>query len=349
MRPDWLDKPLAVPSEEHRAEAARHQGVLTKPPGALGVLERIAVDFAGWQRKKLPELTKTKIVVFAADHGVVVNGVSAFPQSVTVEMVKNFSRGGAAITVLAQELDALFEVVDVGCVTDPGLLDRVVSERVGAGTADMMTGAAMTHEELWAAFNVGRNAVLRGADDEVQLLIGGEMGIGNTTAAAAVGSVLTGISPALMTGPGTGLDNAGVITKATVITKAIEINRPDPKDPLDVLRKVGGFELAALAGFYITASQLGVPFLVDGFITSSAALAAVRFQPQVRDWMLSAHLSEEPGHSALLAALGSDALFDLEMRLGEGSGAAVAVPLLQMACRLHGKMAIFTEAGVSEG
>ncbi len=175
------------------------------------------------------------------------------------------------------------------------------------------------------------------------------MGIGNTTAAAAVGAVFTNLSPEMMAGPGTGLDSAGVGKKAAVIQKALDVNRPDPDDPLSVLAKVGGFELAALAGFYITAAQQGIPILVDGFIATSAALAAVRLRPELAAWMLFAHLSEEPGHAALLTAIGGQALIDLEMRLGEGSGAAVAVPLLQMACALHGGMATFAQAGVSEG
>jgi nicotinate-nucleotide--dimethylbenzimidazole phosphoribosyltransferase len=349
MRPEWLDDPLTNLSVEHREEALSHQGQLTKPPGSLGVLEKIAVDFAGWQGRRLPQIDKVKIVVFAGDHGVVASGVSAFPQSVTVEMVKNFSRGGAAITVLAKHLDALFEVVDVGTVMDPGPLSGVVSSRVGAGTADMSSGAAMDEKQLWKAFGAGRKAALRAGDEGVQLLVGGEMGIGNTTAAAAVGSVLTGLSPVALAGPGTGLDSAGVSRKVEIIQKALQVNRVDAKDPLDVLCKVGGFELAALAGFYITSAQIGIPILVDGFIATSAALAAVRLRPELIDWMLFAHLSKEPGHTALLAALERDALMDLEMRLGEGSGAAVAVPLLRMACILHGGMATFAQAGVSEG
>ncbi|MBF0193224.1 MAG: nicotinate-nucleotide--dimethylbenzimidazole phosphoribosyltransferase [Magnetococcales bacterium] len=349
VRPDWLDAPIVVPSQKHRQDALSHQQQLTKPPGSLGVLEKIAVDFAGWQNKVLPELEKLKIVVFAGDHGVVASGVSAFPQSVTVEMVKNFSRGGAAITVLAKNLNANFEVVDVGTVTDPGPLPSVISSRVGAGTSDMSQGAAMDEKQLYTAMEVGRQAAIRGHKEGVQLLIGGEMGIGNTTAAAAVGGVLAGLSPTLMAGPGTGLDSEGVAKKAEVIQKALDKNMPDAKDPLSVLRKVGGFELAALAGFYITSAQLGIPVLVDGFITTSAALAAVRLRPELADWMLFAHLSEEPGHSALLAAIGGQALVDLEMRLGEGSGAAVAVPLLKMACTLHAGMATFAQAGVSQG
>ncbi|MBF0443962.1 MAG: nicotinate-nucleotide--dimethylbenzimidazole phosphoribosyltransferase [Magnetococcales bacterium] len=349
MRPNWLDVPIAAPSQKHRQEALNHQGQLTKPPGSLGVLEKIAVDFAGWQHTVKPNLEKLKIVVFAGDHGVVASGVSAFPQSVTVEMVKNFSRGGAAITVLAKYLNALFEVVDVGTVNDPGPLPGVVSSRVGAGTFDMSQGAAMDEKQLYAALEVGRQAAIRGHEAGVQLLVGGEMGIGNTTAAAAVGGVLSGLSPALMAGPGTGLDSVGVAKKTVIIQKALNVNKPDANDPLGVLRKVGGFELAALAGFYITSAQLGIPVLVDGFITTSAALAAVRLRPELAEWMLFAHLSEEPGHSALLAAIGGQALVDLEMRLGEGSGAAVAVPLLQMACSLHGGMATFAQAGVSQG
>lgn len=349
MRPQWLDGSLATISTLHREAAAARQGQLTKPPGSLGVLEHIAIDFAGWQGRLIPQIERIKIIVFAGDHGVVASGVSAFPQAVTVEMVKNFSKGGAAISVLAKYLAAQLEVVNVGTVSDPGPLPGVLSARQGPGTADMSMGAAMNEEQLVGAMNVGRAAVLRAKEEGVQLLLGGEMGIGNTTAASAVGSVFTGLTPALMAGPGTGLDTVGISKKAAIIQKALDINKPDAKDPLDVLRKVGGFELAALAGFYITAAQVGIPVVIDGFIATSAALAAVRLQPRLMDWMLSAHLSEEPGHSALLAALGGRALVDLEMRLGEGSGAAIAVPMLQMACALHANMATFAEAGVSEG
>ncbi len=221
MIPKWLNAPLAEPSIKHRKEAIARQGELTKPPGSLGVLERIAIDFAGWQGRVIPELKRLKIVVFAGDHGVVASGVSAFPQSVTVEMVKNFSRGGAAITVLAKHLNANFEVVNVGTVTDPGPLPGVVSSRVGAGTADMSIGAAMDEKELALALTVGRDAALRGRDDGAQLLIGGEMGIGNTTAAAAVGAVFTSLSPEMMAGPGTGLDSAGVGKKRLLFKKLL--------------------------------------------------------------------------------------------------------------------------------
>ncbi|MBF0455570.1 MAG: nicotinate-nucleotide--dimethylbenzimidazole phosphoribosyltransferase [Magnetococcales bacterium] len=346
---DWLNGPLAKPSSLHREEALVRQGQLTKPPGSLGALENIAVSFCGWQASATPEVDPVHIVVFAADHGVVSAGVSAFPQSVTVEMVKNFSNGGAAISVLADHLQARLEVVDVGCVTDPGPLAAVVSARVSNGTADMSRGAAMDDDQLAAALTVGRKAALRGVESGAKLMIGGEMGIGNTTAAAAVGSVLTGLTPTLMAGPGTGLNAAGVSHKATIIQQALVMNRPERENPLDVLKKVGGFELAALVGFYITSAQQGIPLLVDGFIATSAALAAVRLRPELIDWMLFAHLSEEPGHAALLAAMDAQALIDLEMRLGEGSGGAIAVPLLRMACTLHSQMATFSQAGVSEG
>lgn len=347
MRPDWLDAPLASPSTSYTKQALNRQDQLTKPRGSLGILEEIAVRFCGWQKALRPSVDRVRIVIFAGDHGVVSTGVSAYPQSVTGEMVRNFSRGGAAICVLAKQLSAQLEVVNVGTVTDPGPLPGVVSQRIGPGTADMSLGAAMTETQLWEAFAIGREAALRGRKAEAQLLIGGEMGIGNTTAAAAVGSVLTGLTPALMAGPGTGLDDEGVKKKVAVIEQALRINKPDAHDPCDVLAKVGGFELAALTGFYLSAAQWGIPLLVDGYIATSAALAAVRLCPALSEWMLFAHLSEEPGHSALLAALESRALIDLEMRLGEGSGAAVAVPLLRMACALQNDMFTFSQAGVS--
>ena len=345
-RPEWLTQPVKAPSDEMREAALARQGQLTKPPGSLGRLEEIAVTLAALQGRERPSLERVRITVFAADHGVAAEGVSAFPQEVTVEMIRNFSRGGAAIAVLAREQGAALEVVDVGAVRDPGPLDGVVSARVADGTANMVRESAMSEAQLAAALTAGRESVERGG--ELDLFIGGEMGIANTTAATAVAAMLTGATPLELAGPGTGLDAKGIGHKVQVIAEACQLHSDAEGDGWHTLRCVGGFEIAALAGAYITCAQQGVPVLVDGFISGAAALAAVKINPSVADWLLYAHASAEPGHGVMMKTLGAEPLFDLGMRLGEGSGAAVALATLKLAVALHNGMATFAEAGVSE-
>lgn len=344
---DWLSagcKPIDAAS----TDAARaRQDSLTKPPGALGELERVAIRLAGMQRTTLPRVERVHISVFAADHGVVAEGISAFPQAVTAEMVKNFARGGAAISVLARALGAKLEVINLGTAFEVGALQNVRSLALGRGTANFVNEAAMTPAQFGAALEAGADSVERAQQSEAQLYIGGDMGIGNTTAAAAVACALLNLEPRAMAGPGTGLDAAGVKHKSDVIQRALDHHAAYLRDPREALRRLGGFEIAALTGAYIRCAQLGVPVLVDGFIASAAALAASRICAGSEAWWLFAHRSLEPGHAAMLAALRSRPLLDLEMRLGEGSGAAVAVPLLRMACELHSGMATFAEAGVS--
>jgi len=330
-----------------RAAAAQRQTQLTKPPGALGRLEAIAIQLAALQGAARPVLERVQITVFAADHGVVAEGVSAFPQAVTGEMVKNFARGGAAISVLARELGAVLEVVDLGTVNDPGPLDGVLRVRLAPSSANFTQGPAMTAEQLAQALAAGRAAVERALANGAQLFIAGEMGIGNTTAAAALACGLLGLSGQDLAGPGTGIDPAGVARKAAVIDRALTLHAECLAEPAETLRCLGGFELAAIAGACIACAQRGLPLLVDGFIASAAALAAVRMQPTVRDWLLFSHASAEPGHARLMHALDAQPLIDLGLRLGEGSGAAVALPLLRLACALHNGMATFAEAGVS--
>ncbi|GIX26850.1 MAG: nicotinate-nucleotide--dimethylbenzimidazole phosphoribosyltransferase [Burkholderiales bacterium] len=348
MSSSWIDAP-AAPVDRGAQEAARaRQSRLTKPPGALGRLEELAVRLAGLQGRERPSLERVRIVVFAADHGVAEEGVSAFPQAVTVEMLRNFARGGAAISVLARRLDAELEVVDVGTARDPGTLPGVVSCRVGAGTANFCRQPAMSAAQLAIALDAGRTAALRAREAGMELFIGGEMGIANTTAATALACALLDEAPERLAGPGTGLDAAGVVRKADVVRRALALHRAGLTDPLEALRCVGGFEIAALAGAYVACAQAGLPALVDGFIASCAALVAVRRCPGAAEWLLFAHASAEPGHGRLLQALAAEPILHLGMRLGEGSGAAVAVPLLRLACALHAEMATFTEAGVSE-
>ena len=358
MNTDWLAQPCAVLNETSRTAALARQEQLTKPPGSLGKLEAIAVQLSALQGTEKPKMERVHISIFAADHGVAAEGVSAFPQAVTAEMVKNFARGGAAISVLAQQVNATLEVVNLGTVFPVEPLAKVRDEHIAAGTANFAQGPAMTEEQLAQALQAGQAAALRAKQDGAQLFIGGEMGIANTTSASAIACALLQESPQLLAGPGTGLDGKGVERKAAVIQRALDLHGflPSPaggrgvggEGVLDVLRRLGGFEIAALAGAYLAAAQNGLPVLVDGFISSVAALAAVRIQPDVRDWLLFAHASAEPGHRRVLAALDAEPLLQLGMRLGEGSGAATAVPLLQLACALHNNMATFAEAGVSD-
>ena len=345
---EWTRASCAASNEAARAAALARQGQLTKPPGALARLEDIAVQLAALQGVERPQLQRIHISVFASDHGVAAEGVSVFPQAVTAEMVRNFARGGAAISVLAKQLSATLEVINLGTVSVVEALPGVRDERIAAGTANFLQQAAMTETQLAAALQSGRDAVLRAKQSGAQLFIGGEMGIANTTAASAIGCVLLQIAPVLLSGPGTGLDSNGVAHKARVIEQAIALHHLSHANPLAALRHVGGFEIAGLCGAYIAAAQQDLPVLVDGFISSVAALAAVRINPAVRSWLLFGHTSAEPGHQRVLDALDAQPVLQLGMRLGEGSGAAVAVPILQLACALHNGMATFAEAGVSE-
>lgn len=343
----WIYEPVSALDRVVEQQARTRQGQLTKPPGSLGRLEQLAVALAAMQGQLKPRLERIRIVVFAADHGVAAEGVSAFPQAVTAEMVRNFARGGAAISVLARQLDASLEVIDAGTVHDPGPLQGVMSARLGPGTANFAHTAAMTREQLAAAFKLGREAAERAGDAGVQLFIGGEMGIANSSVAAAVAASLLGLPAASLAGPGAGLDSKGISHKAQVIENALQRHSAAAGDPLESLRCLGGFEIAALSGAYLRCAQQGIPVLVDGFIATVAALAALRLQPDAADWFLFAHASAEPGHAHLVEALGVQPLLDLDMRLGEGSGAAIAVPLLRAAVALHNQMATFAEAGIS--
>ena len=345
---DWLKQVVKDLDENARGAALARQQQLTKPPGALGKLEAIAIHLAAMQGCEKPKLDKVFISVFAGDHGIAEENVSAFPQLVTAEMVKNFARGGAAICVLAKLLDAKLEVVNLGTAFDTGNLPGVLQCNIGPGTANFAKQAAMTEMQLAAALEAGRESVEHAAKLGAQLYIGGEMGIANTTSAAALACALLKLSPQQLAGPGTGLDANGVQHKADVIARALALHATHLNDPLEILRRLGGFEIAALSAAYISCAQRGITVLVDGYITTAAALLAVRIQPGVKAWLLYAHRSAEPGHILMLNALNAETLLELGMRLGEGSGAGVAVPVLRMACALHNDMATFAEAGVSE-
>ncbi len=344
---EWLKVPSASLDDDARAAAEARQGMLTKPPGALGRLESIAIQLAAMQGKEKPSLERLRIVVFAADHGIAAEGVSAFPQAVTAEMVRNFANGGAAISVLARELNAELAVINLGTVVDPGPLPGVSDQKLGASTANFAKQAAMSEEQLARAMNIGRQSAERAVTKGMDLFIGGEMGIGNTSAATALACMLTDVSVESLTGPGTGLDAEGVSHKVKVLQAALDLHRDKIDSPVTALRYFGGFEIAALTGAFIACAQMGVPVLVDGFIATAAALVATKQCPGTASWLLYSHASAEPGHKHIVEALNAQPLIDMGMRLGEGSGAAFTVPLLRLACALHNDMATFAEAGVS--
>ncbi|MFO7594250.1 MAG: nicotinate-nucleotide--dimethylbenzimidazole phosphoribosyltransferase [Pseudomonadota bacterium] len=346
---DWMYEACHAVDAAAKAAADARQGQLTKPPGSLGRLEELAMELSGLQGSERPSIDNVAITVFAADHGVAAEGVSAFPQEVTGAMIANFAAGGAAISVLAAELGARLEVVNVGAVSETTAIPGVVECRAAAGTANFCEAPAMSDVQLAQALAAGKAAIERAAAEGAQLFIGGEMGIANTTAATAITAALLGRSPAELAGPGTGLDSAGVAHKVAVIERALARHESALGEPLEVLRCVGGFEIAALCGAYIAAAQRGIVVLVDGFIASSAALLALRINPQCAPWLQLSHASAEPGHAAMVEAIGKKPLLDLGMRLGEGSGAAATVPLLRLACALHNNMATFEEAGVAGG
>ncbi|GLQ93163.1 nicotinate-nucleotide--dimethylbenzimidazole phosphoribosyltransferase [Dyella acidisoli] len=346
MSLDWLSSPCAQPNTALAESARAHQSQLTKPPGSLGALEAVAIQLASLQGTSKPAVDRVWISVFAADHGVAEEGVSAFPQVVTGEMVRNFATGGAAISVLARCLDAKLDVVNLGTVNDPGDIPGVRRAIIAPSTANFCHGPAMTEAQLEAALDIGAESARAALKSEAQLFIGGEMGIANTTAAAALASALLEEPPSCLAGAGTGLNAAGIQHKVSVLERALE-QHVTAETALERLRCLGGFEIAALTGAYVAAAQSGMPVLVDGFIATTAALVAVSIQPDVRPWLLFAHRSKEHGHVRLLRALEAEPLIDLGLRLGEASGAATAVPLLRLACALHNGMATFEQAGVS--
>lgn len=345
---DWLKRPAAIPDPDARRAAEERQARLTKPPGSLGHLEDLAIRLASLQAAEKPSIERVRITVFAGDHGVAAEGVSAFPQSVTAEMLQNFVQGGAAIAVAARVIGAELEIVNLGTVRDTADREGVKKVALGPGTANFTSEPAMSESQLAHALTAGRHAAGRAKSARAQLFIGGEIGIANTTAAAALACGLLAEKPERLAGPGTGLDERGVAHKVRVISRALERHRGFLDSPLNALGRVGGFEIAALTGAYLACAQSGLPVLVDGFISSVAALAAARLCPAALAWFLFAHASSEPGHRIVLESLNARPLLGLGMRLGEGSGAAVAVPILRLACALHNEMATFDEAGVSK-
>lgn len=343
----WLNRCKPIDAQVVEQAQARQQQ-LTKPAGSLGQLESVAVQLAGLQGRVKPSLEQLWFAIFAGDHGVVAEGVSAFPQEVTGQMLLNFVSGGAAISVLARQLGASLEVVDLGTISPMLNLSGVRHLNIGPGTANFTQAPAMTGEQGLRALQAGRDSVQRAAATGAQLFVGGEMGIGNTTAASALACALLDCPVTHLTGPGTGLNAEGVSHKAQVIERALALHGAQRGDALQTLFNLGGFEIAALVGAYLACAQEGIAVLIDGFICSVAALVAVRLNPECRQWLLFGHRGAEPGHRHVLETLNAQPLLDLGLRLGEGSGAALAVPLLRLACDLHGQMATFAEAAVAD-
>lgn len=343
----WYEQPAVMPDEEIRAAAEQHQDNLTKPKGSLGQLEKVAIQMAANQHSQTPTIDRPLIAVFAGDHGVTTENVSAYPQSVTAEMLRNFASGGAAISVLAKNLAVDFQVVNVGTVYALEDLPNVSDRRVASGTQNMCVTEAMDAGQCEQAMAVGRDIIDEAGD--INIFIGGEMGIGNSTSAAALAVALTRLSATAMVGRGTGISDQLLTKKSAVVTRALSRHLPHMKTGFETLRRIGGFEIAALVGAYIRAAQKGIAVLVDGYICTAAAMTAVKINPGVRPWLFFSHCSAEPGHRRLLGKMDAEPLLQLDMRLGEGSGAALALPILQAACQLHNSMASFEEAGVSRG
>jgi len=338
---------IVAPPAELAAAAQRHLDGLTKPPGSLGRLEELALGLAVL-RGGTPAVDRPVIFTFAADHGVVAEGVSAYPQVVTAQMVENFLRGGAAVNALARQAGARVVGADFGVANPIGHSPELRSCPIAPGTANMTAGPAMTRAQAERAIEQGARLALEAIDAGADLLGTGEMGIGNTTAASAITVALTGAPPERVTGRGTGVDDAVLARKVHVVARALEVNAPDPRDGLDVLAKVGGFEIAGLVGVILAGASRRVPVALDGFIAGAAGLVAVTLAPAARGALFASHRSAEPGHAAVLAYLGLEPYLDLGMRLGEGTGAALFVHLARAAARIWSEMATFKSAGVTD-
>jgi len=342
---NWIFDPIKKLDEQARNEALERQQQLTKPMGSLGRLESIAIDIAGMQGG-MPCINTPYICIFAADHGLAVSGVSAFPQAVTAQMVANFASGGAAISVLAKNLLSPFEIVNLGTVS-PTDFPGVKNEFIAAGTANMLNTDAMSEAQCDQALAIGKKYLMHAKELGCELFIGGDMGIANTSSATVLASAISGESLTDLTGPGTGLDSEGVVRKVQILEQVLAKHVSEGLSPKLMLQKMGGFEIAALVGSYIAAAQQGLTILVDGFICTAAAMVAVAIAPESRNWMIFSHGSAEPGHKLMLDYLKVIPVLDLGMRLGEGSGAAVCFPIIQLACKLHSQMATFAEAAVA--
>ncbi len=340
-------KKIGALDERAISVARARQDILTKPAGSLGTLEDISTKVAGITGNAMPEMKDKVIITMAGDHGVTDDGVSAYPKEVTAQMVYNFLNDGAAINVLARHAGARVVIVDMGVAVD-FTHERLVSKKIAYGTANMAKGPAMSYEDAVRSIEAGIEVFESEAKKGVDIVGVGDMGIGNTTSSSAIVAVITGEDVEKVTGRGTGIDDAGLEKKIAVIEEAIRVNKPNNKDAIDVLAKVGGFEIGGMAGVILAAASHRVPVVIDGFISGTAALVAYGIAPAVKDYMIAAHRSVERGHSVTLDYIGLKPLLDLDMRLGEGTGAALGISIVDAACKILGEMATFEDAGVSE-
>lgn len=334
--------------ETSMAKARERQGRLTKPAGSLGRLEDLSIQIAGIRRIPVPQIKEKAVIVMAADHGVAARGTSAYPREVTRQMVLNFLNGGAGINVISRHVGAKVVVVDIGVAGSLPPHPALILRKISSGTSDLSKGPAMTPAQAKQSLETGIEIVTAEIEKGLDIVATGDMGIGNTTASAAICSVLAGKPVVEVTGRGTGLNDAQLKHKISVIGEAISVNKPYPADALDVLTKIGGFEIGGIAGIILGAAARHVPVVIDGFISGAAALIACGLCPRVRDYIIAAHCSVEPGHSVILRHLGIEPLLDFNLRLGEGTGAVMGIFVAETAARLLAEMATFGEAGVSD-
>ncbi|MFA5354403.1 MAG: nicotinate-nucleotide--dimethylbenzimidazole phosphoribosyltransferase [Thermodesulfovibrionales bacterium] len=320
---------------------------LTKPLGSLGRLEEFARRLVAIREDKSPVIDKKVVFTFAGDHGITEEGVSAYPKEVTPQMVLNFLRGGAGINVLARHAGADVVVVDIGVDYDFGDIEGLLSLKVMRGTRNFARGAAMTRDEATRCIDVGIQLAQGYAKKGYKVFGTGEMGIGNTTPSSAIAAVLTGRSVAEVTGKGTGISDESLERKISIIEEAVKLNNPNPLDPIEVLAKVGGTEIGGIAGLILGAAAERIPVVIDGFISTAGALIAYAIEPRVVDYMFAAHNSVEIGHKAMLETMGLKPILDLDLRLGEGTGAALAMTLIEAGLKIYKEMATFGEAGVA--
>ncbi len=322
---------------------------LTKPKGSLGRLEDIAKQIVLITENKNPVMEKKVIFTMAGDHGVVEEGVSCFPQEVTIQMVHNFIKGGAGINVLARHIGAKVVVVDMGVKGNLEIKDsRFKDKKICHGTKNFTKGKAMTKKEAIMAIEAGIDAFEEEFTDGIDIVGTGDMGIGNTTPSSAITSVITGMPVEDTVGRGTGIDDKTFLRKMGVIKKAIAINEPDPDDPIDVLSKIGGFEIGGLAGVILAACSYKIPVVIDGFISGASALIAYKLCPRIKDYLFAGHCSFEKGHRVILNYIGLSPILDLNMRLGEGTGASLAMGVIEASCKILTQMATFDDARVSK-
>lgn len=335
-------------NNEAMARARLRQDQLTKPRGSLGRLEGLSIKVAGILGKEMPRVEQKAIVTMAGDHGVVAEGVSAYPQEVTAQMVYNFLRGGAGINVLARHIGARVVVVDVGVAANLEPHPSLVSKKIAFGTHNMAKEPAMSREEALRAIEAGIEVLDEEMAKGLDIVGVGDMGIGNTTSSSAICAAITGMPAARLTGRGTGISDEQLTKKVKVIEAVLALNRPDPQDAIDVLSKVGGFEIGGIAGVILGAAAQRIPVVVDGFIAGAAALIATILCPGAKDYLIAAHVSAEAGHKAMLEYLGLKPVLDLEMRLGEGTGAALVISIVEAATKALSEIATFADASVSE-